>query len=85
MNKTNLVCGLAVLVALAACGQRSEPAATPADSKINAGATVPGATTGRPAGQADAEDPKTQTNSGRPDAPEDLKPGTDGNPNLPAR
>lgn len=85
MNKTTFAPGLAALIALCACGQQPEPAAPPADSKVNAGASVPGSTTGRPAGQADAEDPKTQTNSGRPDAPEDLKPGTDGNPNLPAR
>jgi hypothetical protein len=40
-------------------------------------------TTDRPAGAADAEDPETQTNTGRPDGPKDLQPGTDGNTNPP--
>lgn len=64
-----LVMGLA---SLAGCDKT--PGASPASAN-------PPATSETPTGQKDAEDPKTQTNTGRPDSPKDLKPGTDGNTN----
>ena len=71
------------LVALSACGQRPESTPTPTGGEVNAGSTLDRSTSDTPAGQADAEDPKTGTNSARPDSPKDLKPGTDGNTNPP--
>ena len=73
------------LVTLSACGQRPDPTVAPSDAKVNADSTVTESPTDTPTGRADAEDPKTGTNSGRPDAPQDLKPGTDGNTNPPPR
>lgn len=72
---------LAALIALAACGQRTEPAQAPApaQSDVNAGSTMSESTSDTPTGQADSAEPETGTNIGRPDGPKDLKPGTDGN------
>jgi predicted small lipoprotein YifL len=71
------------LAAFAGCGQKPGPTPTPTEGKVNAGSTVAGSSSDVPTGQANAEDPKTQTNSGRPDSAKDLKPGTDGNTNSP--
>jgi hypothetical protein len=61
--------------AAAACGQKAPPTNS-----------QPGTVTAQSPAQSDVEDPKTGTNTGRPDSPKDLKPGTDGNtqPNAPA-
>jgi hypothetical protein len=82
---TPLVLGFLSLDTRAAGGQGDESTTVPADAKVNAGSAVTESTSDRPAGRADAEEPETGTNSGRPDAPRDLKPGTDGNTNPPPR
>ena len=84
MKKANALV-LAGLVMLSACGQRTDTAAAPTDGKVNADSTSTESTSNTPTGQADAEKPQSGTNSGRPDAPKDLKPGTDGNTNPPPR
>jgi len=84
MNKA-LALALLGIVALSACGNRPDPAPASADGKLNGASTVTGPAARSSAGQADAEDPKTGTNSERPDSPRDLKPGTDGNTNPPTR
>jgi hypothetical protein len=83
--KTAFTFALLGLVTLCGCGQRSDnPAATTSDGKVNAGSTVSESTSETPTGQANAEEPETGTNTGRPDAPKDLQPGTDGNTRPPA-
>jgi hypothetical protein len=81
MNKA-VVLTLAGLV-LSACGQRSDPVPAQADEKLNAETTVTESTSDRPDGRADGEEPEAGTNTGRPDSPRDLQPGTDGNTNPP--
>jgi hypothetical protein len=71
------------LFTLAGCGQRPDPAPAPAGPQQNAASTLNESTSNTPTGRADTEDPKTQTNSGRPDGPKDLQPGTDGNTHPP--
>ncbi|RYG85458.1 hypothetical protein EON77_05555 [bacterium] len=66
------------LVALSACGERPDPA-TP---KVNENSTLAAPA---PPGQKDVEAPSTGTNSGRPDGPKDLAPGTDGSGTPPPR
>jgi hypothetical protein len=87
MMKNALALAVTGLLALSACGERTEPPTTTPDTSegtLNPGTTLTEPVTDRPVGQADAEEPETGTNSGRPDAPRDLKPGTDGNTNPPA-
>jgi len=82
--KKALALALVGLVTLSACGQRSDDTPVPADAKVNADSTLTQPTSDTPTGQANAEDPKTGTNTARPDSPKDLKPGTDGNTNPPS-
>ena len=72
---------LLALAVLAACAPKPGPTTTPTEGAINSGSTTTGSTSDVPTGQANAEDPKTGTNTGRPDSAKDLKPGTDGNTN----
>lgn len=80
---------LAASLLLAACGPREDVATdvtpAPAEGTLNSRSTVTESSSDTPTGQADVEDAETGTNSGRPDGPKDLKPGTDGNPAPSAR
>lgn len=78
MNNAAAALALLAVVALSACGGRSDPAAS--DTKVNANSPL---AQPAPPGQKDVEDPRTGTNSARPDSPKDLKPGTDGSANTP--
>ncbi len=82
--RTPLALACLALFSLTACGQRSGTPST-VEPKTNANATVTESSTQRPQGQADTENVATQSNSGRPDSPKDLAPGTDGNTNPPPR
>jgi hypothetical protein len=84
---------LAVSALLAGCGPRGDtppgptPEVTPPPSgeTLNSESTVTESTSDQPTGGADVEDAETGTNTGRPDGPKDLQPGTDGNTAVPAR
>ncbi|MFO1503248.1 MAG: hypothetical protein U1F39_05465 [Steroidobacteraceae bacterium] len=71
MNRAVRLVVMAGTLAMAACAKKPGPTPTPAEGR--------GSTSDIPTGQANVEDPKTQTNTGRPDSQADLKPGTDGN------
>ena len=83
--KTAPALALIGLFTLVACGQRPDSAPAPSDGKVNADSAMSKSTSDTAVGRADAEDPATGTNTARPDSPKDLKPGTDGNTNPPAR
>ena len=68
MNKAATLALLGLLT-LTACGERTDSTGPAAPARPTSHTTT---------GQADVEDPKTGTNSARPDSPKDLKPGTDG-------
>jgi hypothetical protein len=74
--------GLIAVLALAACSEPGRPT-TGANGTLNENSTLTQSTSDRPGGRADGEAPETGTNTGRPDSPRDLQPGTDGNTNPP--
>lgn len=80
--KTTLAVALLGLVTLSACGQRTDSTMN-SDRKINGDSPVTDSAA-PPPGQKDVEDPRTGTNSARPDSPKDLRPGTDGSGTPPA-
>jgi hypothetical protein len=73
------------LVTLSACGPRPDPAVPPPQGTVNSDSTLTESTSDTPPGRAETQSPTTGTNNGRPDAPKDLRPGTDGSATPPPR
>jgi hypothetical protein len=75
MNKGFAIALLGLITLSAGCHPRPDSGPAPSAPNVNADSAAP----------KSGADPKTGTNTGRPDAPKDLKPGTDGNTSPPGR